>query len=207
MDIGKIINTVISLMFKPKKTLQDISHQSMTRNDVIIYLAIIGIPTFIGILVGYGFLWFWGVNFVVPALAGAIIYYIVAIIGIIIFGYLLSALAPNFKSQKNQAQALKLVAMAATPWLLAGIFYLLPGWLWPLVLLAGIYSLYLLYLGLPIFMGTPQDQQIVFLIIGAVIFFVIISVIWWVTNTIIWNLAIGSVYNAYWAGVPRGYPY
>ena len=205
MDIGIIIKTVINVILKPKQTLQDISHQSMTRKDVLFYLAIVGIPTFIGILIGYGFLWYWGANFIVPSLAGAIIYYIVAIIGIILFGYFINALAPNFKSQKNLAQALKLVALASTPWLLAGIFYLLPGWLWPLVLLAGLYGLYILYLGFPILMGTPQDQQIIYLIIAAVIFFVIMSVIWWVTNTIIWNIAIGSAYAYYWAHLPRGY--
>lgn len=201
MDIGKMINQAIKVLTKPKQALREVSTQSITRENIIIYLAIIGIPSFIGMLIGYGFLWYtvrYGtISFVVPALVGAIIYYIVAIIGIILFGYLLNALAPTFKSQQNQAQAFKLVAFASTPWLLAGIFYLLPGWLFPLVLLAGLYSLYILWIGLPILMGTPQDQQIVYLIVNIVIFYVIISVLWWVTRTIIWHMAVGSYIYPY----------
>jgi hypothetical protein len=198
MDIGKIFNQVIKIITKPKEALREVSTQSMPRNDVIMYLAIIGIPSFIGILIGYGFLWFWGGTFIVPAVAGAIIYYVVAIICIILFGYLLNAFAPTFKSQQNQAQALKLVAYASTPWLLAGIFYILPGWLWPLTILAGLYGLYILYLGLPILMGTPQDQQLPYLLVGAAIFVVIMLVLWWITNTIIWHIAIGPYFYRYY---------
>jgi hypothetical protein len=202
MDIGKTISQAIKIITKPKKALQEINTQSITRTDIIIYLAIIGIPTFIGVLIGYGFFWYVGISFVVPALIGAIIYYIVAIIGIILFGYLVNAFAPTFKSQQNQAQALKLVAFSSTPWLLAGIFYLLPGFLWPVVLLAGLYGLYILYLGLPILMGTPKDQQIPYLIVALVIYIIIMGVIWWITQTIIWNIAISSAgLHVY---VPRG---
>jgi hypothetical protein len=203
MDIGKIIGQAIKIITQPKKALQEINTQSITRNDIIIYLAIIGIPTFIGILIGYGFFWYRGISFVMPALVGAIIYYIVAIIGIILFGYLINAFAPTFKSQQNQAQALKLVAFASTPWLLAGIFYLLPGFLWPIVLLAGLYGLYILYLGLPILMGTSQDQQIPYLIVALVIYIIIMGVIWWITQTIIWNIAISLAGIPVY--VPRGY--
>ena len=198
MDIGKIINQVIKLVTNPKQALQEASSQSMTRNDIIIYLGIIGIPTFLGILLGYGF-FFWYGTFIAAAFAGAIVYYIVAIISIIIFGYLVNALAPNFKSQQNQAQAFKLVAYASTPWLLAGILYILPGWLWPIVFLAGLYGLYILYLGLPILMGTPQDQQIIYLLISAIIFGALMMIIWWVTSMIIRNVAIGSALGPYWA--------
>ena len=197
MDIGKMISQIIKIITKPKQALQEVSTQSMTRNDIIIYLAIIGIPTFIGILVGYGFFWFWGASFIVPALIGAIIYYIVSIIGIILFGFLLNAFAPTFKSQQNQAQALKLVAYAATPWLIAGIFYIIPGWLWFLPMIAGLYGLYILYLGLPILMGTPQDQQIPYLIVGAIIYVIIMGVLWWATQAIIWHMVWSSVWGGY----------
>ena len=203
MDISKTINQVINLITKPKQTLQEVSSQSMTRNDIIIYLAIVGIPSFIGILVGYGLLW--SSNFlIVAAFIGAIVYYIVAIIGVIIVGYLINAFAQTFKSQQNQAQALKLVAYASTPWLLAGIFYIIPFYgIGFLTMLAGIYGLYIFYLGLPIFMGTPKDQQVPYLIIGAVIMFIIMGVLYWATHAIIWNVAIGGAYGyAYHIGRP-----
>jgi len=204
MDIGKMISQVINLITKPKQALQEVSTQSMTRKDIIIYLAIVGIPSFIGMLVGYAVFGFFGIGFLVPGIIGAVVYYIVAIIGVIIFGYILNAFAQTFKSQPNQAQALKLTAYASTPWLLAGIFYIYPL-LWPLAMLAGIYGLYILYLGLPILMGTPKDQQIVYLIVSAVILFVIMGVLYFVTNLIVWNIAWASVGGYYYNSIPRGY--
>jgi len=189
MDIGKMINLAINILLKPKQTLQEISHKSMPRNDIIIYLAMIGFPGLICFILGYSFVIWYG-GFYAASIAGGFVYYIVAIIGIIIFGYIINELAPTFKSQQNQAQAFKLVACVATPWLLAGVFYLLPtaGFL---SILAAIYGLYIMYLGLPILMGTPEDQVIPYMIISAVIFIVIAAVIGYISGVIFWAAAPG----------------
>ena len=152
MNIGKIISLGINILLKPKETLSKLKTESVTREALIIYLAIIGLPILIGVIIGYGVVGigygyaFGSFSFKFPigwAVAYGIIQYIAMIISIIIFGYVFNMFAPTFKSQQSQIQALKLTTYAATPMLLAGIFYVYP----PIALLMfvfGIYSLYLL---------------------------------------------------------------
>jgi hypothetical protein len=95
-----------------------------------------------------------------PLLAGlvfAVGSYVLALVGVFVAGLIVNALAPTFNGEKNAAQAMKCVVYAYTPAWLAGILHLIPG-LWILVLLASLYSLYLLYLGLPVLMKSPKDK-------------------------------------------------
>lgn len=196
MDIGKIINQAIEILTKPKEALPKLKEQQMTMQDVIIYLAIVGIPTFLGVFIGYGFIGYglggsagWG-------FALGIIQYILAIIGMIVFAFIFNALAPTFKSKQNQMQSLKLIMATATPWLIAGIFSIYPP-IYILGILGGLYGLYILYIGLPIFMETPEDQRIIYLIFGIVIYLVIMMVVGWITSAIWGSLVWGAAWSAY----------
>jgi hypothetical protein len=193
MDLMKMINQAIAVLMKPKEALKKAQNEQVATIDIIFYLAIVGIPTLIGYIIGNGGTW--GGPFLGAAIGAGIAIYILAIIGIMVFGFVFNAFAPTFKSQQNQMQAFKLVAYTATPWLLAGIFY---SWgpIWFLAPLAGLYGLYILYIGIPIFMGTPQDQQIPYLIITVVIFAVIMFVVWFIAKQILFNL-LGSVWYGY----------
>ena len=169
MNIMKVVNQVKNLLINPKGTMLKLRDEQMTMMDIIIYLAMIAVPTFLGMLLGYGFFWGGGYgNLLGNAFAMAIITYILTIVGIIIFGFILNALAGNFRSKQNKMQALKLVSYAATPWLLLGILNIYPP-AGLIALLGGIYGLYILYVGLPIFMGTPKDQEIPYFIIGLIV--------------------------------------
>jgi hypothetical protein len=59
---------------------------------------------------------------------------------------------------------MKVAAYTYTPFFVAGILYLIPS-LTPLVIIAGLYGLYLLYLGLPIVMGTPKEKSLAYTIV------------------------------------------
>ena len=202
MDIMKIVNRVMNLILKPKETMEQLKNETVTTKDIVIYLAIIGLPTFLGIFLGYGIVgWGFSGGWIGYAFALGIIMYIVSIIGIIAFGFILNALANNFKSKENKMQAMKLVSYAATPWLILGIASIYPP-IAIISLLGGLYGLYILYLGLPILMETPKEQQIPYFVIGLVIYIVIMGVIYWLVGWIWWQL----VWSSYWAGYP-GYRY
>jgi hypothetical protein len=190
MDIMKTINQAISVLLNPKQALQNVKNEKMEMMDIIMYLAIVGIPTLIGFILGYGVIGYGG-SYLGASVGAAILYYIIAIIGIVVFGFILNAFAPTFKSKQNQMQALKLVSYASTPWLIAGIFYLHPS-IWFLATIAGLYGLYILYLGIPILMETPKDQQIPFLIVGIVIYIIIMAVVWQIAWNIWWRISWGS---------------
>ncbi len=210
MDINKIINQAINIMLKPKETLRKLKNEKVTRNDMIIYLGIVGIPTFIGLLIGYGFVsglnWNTGGSLIGWGFVIAIIGYIFSIIGLFVFAYILNALATNFKSKQNLMQSAKLVAFSATPWLVLGIFYIFPA-AGVISFLGGIYGLYILYLGIPIYMETPKDQQLPYFVVGLIVFIIIMSIVWWIIGWIWGSLLWSYIWGSYGSYYPYGYPW
>lgn len=106
----------------------------------------------------------------------AVVVYVLGLVGVFVLALIIDALAPTFSGQKNQIQALKVAAYSYTAAWVGGIFSLIPA-LAILGLLAGLYSLYLLYLGLPILMKAPQEKAVgytvVVIIVAIVLYFVI----------------------------------
>jgi len=89
-----------------------------------------------------------------------------AAVGVVLMSLVIDALAPTFGAAKNREQALKLAVYSATPVWVAGVLQILPA-LGIVVLLGALYSLYLLYLGLPRLMKCPPEKTVSYT--GAVI--------------------------------------
>ena len=109
----------------------------------------------------------------------AVIVYVLGLVGVFVLGLIIDALAPTFAGQKNQIQALKVAAYSYTAAWVGGIFNLIPS-LAIIGLLISFYSLYLLYLGLPVLMKAPQDKAVgytVVVIIVAIVLYLIIGVV------------------------------
>jgi len=104
--------------------------------------------------------------------------YVLALVGVFVLALIIDELAPYFRGQENRYQALKVAAYSSTAVWIVGIVGLIPelSILWPL----GLYSLYLLALGLPVLMKVPQDKAMgytVAVIICAVLLFFVIGMI------------------------------
>jgi hypothetical protein len=104
--------------------------------------------------------------------------YVMALVGVFVLALIIDELAPYFRGRENRYQALKVAAYSSTAVWVVGIVGLIPALsiLWPL----GLYSLYLLSLGLPALMKVPQDKAMgytVVVIICAVGLFFVIGVI------------------------------
>jgi Yip1 domain len=147
---------------------------------LLILAAIPAVCSFIGLsLVGMGG---FGFNFRVPVASGLammITTYILSIIMTFGMGWLASALAPTFGGQSDLVQGLKLAVFGGTPMMLAGIFNILPA-LSIIGLLVALYSLYVMYLGLPVLMKNPKEKTIVYmvvLIIASIIAGVVLSMV------------------------------
>jgi len=78
-----------------------------------------------------------------------------------VLSLIIDALAPTFGGQKNQIQALKLAVYSLTPAWLAGVLRIVPL-LGVLIFFAALYSIYVLYLGVPRLMKSPQDQAVAY---------------------------------------------
>lgn len=86
--------------------------------------------------------------------------YILGLAGVWVFGKIVQALAPRFGGTGEEVPAMKLAAYSPTAMWLAGVFALVP----PLAVLAvlGLYSLYILYRGVPVVTRVPEDKALVF---------------------------------------------
>lgn len=88
--------------------------------------------------------------------------YVLTLVGVYLLAMLISGLAPAFGGRRDRRQALKLVAYAAAAAWVAGVFQLYPSLGLPVGLLAMLYSLYTLYVGLPVMMRTPPERTLTF---------------------------------------------
>jgi hypothetical protein len=89
---------------------------------------------------------------------------------------IINALAPSFGGEKNPLQALKVTAYAFTPAWVAGILQILPS-LGIIGLLAGLYSIYVLYLGLPVLMKAPQEKAVGYTAVSVICSIVLMVII------------------------------
>jgi hypothetical protein len=112
------------------------------------------------------------------ALASGLVRYALALGGVFVLALVIEALAPTFGGQKDRVQALKVAAYASTAAWLAGIFALIPA-LAPLGIL-GLYSVYLLYVGLPVLMKVPKEKALSYTALVMVCAVVLFTVIGWV---------------------------
>jgi len=127
---------------------------------IMILAAIQAVAGFIGMsLFGISAM---GVSIRVPFLTGIIqmvLGYGLALAMVYVMSLIADALAPSFGGQRNAMSALKLVAYSGTAAMVGGIFAVVPA-LSILTLIAGLYSLYLLYLGVPTLMKVPQEKAL-----------------------------------------------
>jgi hypothetical protein len=94
------------------------------------------------------------------AIRSALRVYVESLIAVYITALIIAALAPLFSGRKDRIQALKVSAYSSTAVCIAGVFAVIPGLaIARLVGAIGLgFSLYLLYLGLPVVMQTPPTQ-------------------------------------------------
>jgi hypothetical protein len=112
------------------------------------------------------------------AITSALVSYVLVLVATYVLALIIDALAPTFSGQRSQIQALKVAAYSSTASWVAGIFLLVPGL--RLLTILGLYSLYLLYLGLPVLMKTPPEKAVTYtvvVVLAAIILFMLTGVV------------------------------
>ena len=131
------------------------------------------------------------------SLTNMVLNYVFTLAGVYIMALIIDMLAPSFGGGKNQIQALKTVTYAYTASWVAGIAQFIP-WLGILILLAGsLYSIYLLFLGLPVMMKCPKEKAVgytaVSIITAVIIGFAISALVGWTRAS-----SFEAASSAYW---------
>ncbi|HVO74657.1 MAG TPA: Yip1 family protein [Ignavibacteriaceae bacterium] len=174
-----------NIILNPSKEWEVIKAETISNSDLftkyaLILAAIPAVCGFIGYSVfttSYGMFSF-RLSFG-SSLTWAILNYLLTLGGVYLLAFIIDALAPNFGCPKDLNAALKIVVFAYTPAWVFGVFYLFPV-LGIIVLLASIYSLILLYMGLERVKSVPKDKMVAYFIVTiivAIIVYVIIGVI------------------------------
>lgn len=111
------------------------------------------------------------------AVPHALATYAFTLIGTFILALIIDGLARTFRGRPSKIQALKLTAYSGTAAWVAGVFSLVPA-LSILGVLLGLYSFYLLYLGLPRLMKSPRNNvpgYLVVIVLATILLLVVIS--------------------------------
>ena len=112
---------------------------------------------------------------ITTALTVAAVRYALSLIGVFLFALIIDALAPSFGGQKNQVQALKVSAYSSTAQWVVGVVGLFPNV--GILALLGLYSLYLLWAGLPVCMKSPKEKATAYTIVAILVAIVIYIVL------------------------------
>lgn len=195
-----IINRVQQIILKPKEEWLKIKEEKITMVELftsyaMILLAIPTIAQFIGwSLVGQRIPFVgWYRMGIGTGFLRAILYYILTLVSVYVFGIVINALAPTFSSKSDATAAMKLAVYSMTPAWVAGVLYLIP-FLYILVILASLYGIYILYLGFVTpMMDTPKEKVAAYMIVSLVV----AVVVWVVVAAILGAIfAVGGVYRA-----------
>ncbi|HAW23539.1 MULTISPECIES: Yip1 family protein [Pseudomonadaceae] len=130
------------------------------------------------------------------ALQLCLLLYLAIVIGTVIMGFFVRWMARAFDVRPNLNQCIGFIAYVITPFLLAGLTGLYPNrWFAAIVLLiAGIYSTYLLFTGLPAFMRQRSSQSFLYAAsIWGVALLTLVTVM--VTTILYWNLSLAPTYE------------
>jgi len=187
---GVIMSTALTervknILVQPRQEWEVIARERSSVGEIyqsyVILLAAIGpVASIIGLsVIGFGIPTMG--RYRVPfgsALTQAIVTYVLGLAAVYVLALIIDALAPTFSGQKNQIQALKLAAYSSTAAWLAGVFSLIPALGFLAIL--GLYSLYLLYVGVPVLMRVPQPRVMgytVAVIIAALVIFIVVGAV------------------------------
>jgi hypothetical protein len=133
---------------------------SIYRGYLIWLAGLSALAMFIGTsIVGVGG---FGMTFRVPVLSGlasALVTIVLTLLMVYVLARVADALAPKFEGHQDFMSAFKLLAYASTGSLVASVVYIVPS-LSILALLGSLYSVYLLYLGVPVMMKCPPAKAL-----------------------------------------------
>lgn len=135
---------------------------------------------------------------IVGAVIGAAVAYVMALVGAYVLGLIIEAAAPHFGGVKDRTKAMQVAVYFSTASWLAGIFGIFPAL--AMLSIVGLYSLFLLFKGLPILMKAPQDKAVgytVVVILAAIVVWIVIGA---VVTAVTGAFAVGAMGAAGLAG-------
>lgn len=197
-----VLNHVWGLMVRPKAEWQRVHDErcSVTRcycSHVLFLAAIPAVAGFIGtVFVGWSVAGGNSVHLVAgSALRIAVSFYIAMLVTVFAVGKLIQWMGQTYNAAQPLAACIALAAYAATPLFLTGVTLVYPvPWVNFLIgIFALSYTVYLLYLGLPVMMEISEERGFLFssavMAVGLVMLVGLLA-----TSVVLWSSGIGPVF-------------
>jgi hypothetical protein len=196
-----LIQRVINIITKPKQEWEVIaSEQPNTMKLIGGYALILALIPALSSFIKYGII---GMSFmgytsrsISTGIQMGLIQLLSAVIGVYLLAWVIDLLAPSFDSQKNFGRSLQLAVYASTPQWVAGILLLLSTTLSMLIMLIGLYAIYLLAIGMPILKGTPKEK---------VVGYVALTIVAMIVIGLVMALILGGILGLFFAGSYGGF--
>lgn len=175
---SNLFQRVINILIKPKEEWRVVATEKPDATKLIFGYALIlaAIPA-IAAFIKYGVIGvtFWG--YTTRSIASGVQYGLIQLISAVLGAYLLAwvidLLAPSFDSEKNFGRSLQLAVYSSTPQWVAGILLLLGTGMSILIMLIGLYAIYLLAAGMPIIKQTPKEKVVGYVVVVIIALIVI----------------------------------
>jgi hypothetical protein len=191
VDLNQLIARAKGILLTPKTEWPIIATEpaataDLYKNYIVILALIPAVFTFLKMsLIGVSVPFAGTVRIGIGAgLTSMAIGYVLSLAMVWVMAVIVDALAPTFGAQRDRTQALKTVAYAYTASWVAGVGQILPFLAVLISIAGGIYSIYLLYLGLPHTMKCPPDKAAGYTAVSIIIAIVL---------SIILGMIVGSV--------------
>jgi hypothetical protein len=180
-----------NLLLQPVATWTVIDEEPATieglyKSWVLPLAAIPAVGRTIGLL-AFGGIQIFGVRYhpsVVAIIGDAMVSYVLMLAAVYVLALVIDQFALQFGGERSRTQAFKLAAYSGTASWLAGAFMILPAIGGLFALLGGLYSLYLLYLGLPKLMRSDPDKTLNYFALALVVALVAAVAIGWATSNV-----------------------
>jgi hypothetical protein len=169
--LNRIWDRTKAMVFSPAESweivkLEDSNIQELLRDYILPGALIPTTASFIGRWIVGISIPFWGVfhfSFFASLLI-AVLEYVFWVLWIWLADRLILFMAGRFDSLEDETSAMKLSVFSVLPFWVAGAINIIPA-LHLLVMIFGLYCLYLLFLGLPLLMETPADKVLPFVLV------------------------------------------
>jgi uncharacterized Zn finger protein (UPF0148 family) len=203
MKSGNIFNRAINIMFKPRQEWEVVAQEKPRIPMIILgYALIFSIIPIIALMIDNSFFGRLGIGFhfsIVGTIYGffhGILFAVASLTSIIVGAVIINSIAPGFKTEKNLGRAIQLTAYSFTPMFFAAALYLIP-YMSFMVILVGLYGIFLVLMGQPVIMKTPKNTQVGYFFTTIGIVYAIFFTVYWTSSAILAILFRG-IYGLYW---------
>ncbi len=173
-----IVERVTNIILRPKDEWVAIEKETTSIQDLVVgYLLLLALLPALGNLFGY---WFFGYSVpfygsvkgsLVLGIRHGIVAFVTPVVSAFLAAFVINILAEQFDSKKDLRRAMQLVVYSYTPALVAGVLAIIPG-LRVVSTIAGLYGLYLLYIGLKPMMQTPEGKVTGYFVVSLLVMIV-----------------------------------